>query len=172
MVNPLSCRRPAKMLRLVSSAILAVVPVTLTCTAQNSGSPSPGSPPSQVHIKWVQTRNVPANSGKQMFAAYCAPCHGGSARGDGPAVPALKLVPSDLATISVRNEGKFPWAHLETVLSDSSNLSSKEAGRMPCWGAAFRDLDKYDPGLAALRVRNLLSYLQTMQVAETRMGAH
>ena len=44
-------------------------------------------------------------SGKQMFANYCAPCHGVDARGNGPAAAALKMRPDR----SDRNVQEEPW---------------------------------------------------------------
>jgi cytochrome c553 len=35
----------------------------------------------------------------EMFKAYCAACHGDSAKGDGPATPTLKSPPSDLTIL-------------------------------------------------------------------------
>ena len=155
-----------KTLRSISSAILAIVSFALICSAQNSGSPTAprSSSSSQVKIRWVNLRNVPANSGEKMYAEYCSSCHGVAAKGDGPAVPALKVKPADLTTIQNRNKGEFPRGRLRMILMDASNLPSGESAEMPSWCPGFRQLDKYDPPLTALRVRNLLTYLETLQV--------
>ncbi|MGO9166065.1 MAG: c-type cytochrome, partial [Candidatus Sulfotelmatobacter sp.] len=68
---------------------------------------------------WAQTENQPVirktpaeptslSSGKEMYHAYCASCHGAGGKGDGPASPALKFPPSDLTNLAKRNAGKFP----------------------------------------------------------------
>ena len=160
-----SSGRSAQTLRTISAAILAVAPLALMCTAQQSDSPAiaPGSTPSQVKINWAYARNVPVD-GKQMYAAYCSPCHGVAARGDGPAVPALQIKPTDLTTIQLRNGGKFPWARVRAILSDSSNLPSKRAAHMPSWRPIFLDLDQYDHAMTALRMQSMLTYLEGVQV--------
>ena len=65
---------------------------------------------------WAQEKTVKKvpivqsnpTSGKQMFGDYCAPCHGISGKGDGPAASALKTPPADLTVLAKTNGGKFP----------------------------------------------------------------
>lgn len=45
-------------------------------------------------IKSGRMRPAPAESGQAMFLEYCAVCHGKDARGSGPALPALKVLPN------------------------------------------------------------------------------
>ncbi len=45
-------------------------------------------------------------SGKQMYASYCAPCHGVNGKGDGPVSAALKANPTDLTVLSRNNNGQ------------------------------------------------------------------
>jgi mono/diheme cytochrome c family protein len=51
---------------------------------------------------------VSAASGKEMFNSYCASCHGLSAKGDGPAAPAMNRKPADLTMLAKNNGGKYP----------------------------------------------------------------
>jgi mono/diheme cytochrome c family protein len=41
-------------------------------------------------IKKVPIQSTSAASGREMFAAYCAVCHGTAGKGDGPVAKALK----------------------------------------------------------------------------------
>ena len=41
----------------------------------------------------IPVNKTAATSGKQMYAGYCAPCHGVDARGQGPVASALKASP-------------------------------------------------------------------------------
>jgi hypothetical protein len=168
MDNQTSCRRSAWTLKSISSAILAVVPLALVCTAQQPAalSVTPGTTSSQVKINWAHAANVPID-GKQMYAAYCSPCHGARARGDGPAGAALQVKPTDLTTMQYRNQGKFPNTRLKLILINASNLPSKQAAQMPSWCPIFRDLDQGDHNLTALRVQSLLTYLQSLQVGSS-----
>ena len=47
-------------------------------------------------------------AGADLFAAYCATCHGKNGKGKGTVVPALKVAPPDLTLIARRNGGTFP----------------------------------------------------------------
>ncbi len=55
--------------------------------------------------------------GRDLFAFYCATCHGRDGRGGGPVVPALRVLPPDLTTIATRNGGPFPEAHVEAFVT-------------------------------------------------------
>src|SRR5438477_3610776 len=55
-------------------------------------------------------------NGKQMYASYCAPCHGADARGNGPVAGALKTPPTDLTLLAKANHGKYPENHIVSVL--------------------------------------------------------
>src|SRR5215471_2808584 len=46
-------------------------------------------------------------SGQEMFAAYCAVCHGTNGKGNGPATPALKTPPANLTRLAVSHNGIF-----------------------------------------------------------------
>src|ERR1019366_5197373 len=76
-------------------------------------------------IKKVPIRPAPAESGQAMFSEYCAVCHGRDGKGSGPAVPALKVPPSDLTTLSKRNGGIFPSAHVSNVIRLGGDVTAK-----------------------------------------------
>src|SRR5690348_12473627 len=57
------------------------------------------------------------DSGKEMFAHYCAACHGPGGKGDGPAASTFKKAPRDLTRLTHDNGGKFPSAHVSAVLN-------------------------------------------------------
>jgi mono/diheme cytochrome c family protein len=67
-------------------------------------------------IKHVPAPATSAASGKEMFKAYCAPCHGENAKGEGPAAPALKVPPPDLTVLAKNNGGKFPADRVTSIL--------------------------------------------------------
>lgn len=100
-----------------------------------------------------------SDSGSEMYAAYCAACHGKTGKGDGPAAPALKTGPSDLTMLATKHEGKYPSASVEQVLTGVRELSAHGSSEMPVWGPVFKKL----PGDARLRVYNLTKYIETLQ---------
>ena len=101
--------------------------------------------------------------GPALFQAYCATCHGSEARGNGPAVSALKTAPPDLTTISARNGGKFPFARVEKIISgEDLNLASHGSRDMPIWGPVFGQI-VWDQDLGSVRIYRLTKYLESLQ---------
>jgi mono/diheme cytochrome c family protein len=114
-------------------------------------------------IKKTPIQHSDSTSGKQMFADYCAPCHGLSAKGDGPAASALKTAPSDLTQLAKKNNGKFPMDHIMNDLRQGSPLASHGSTDMPVWGPLFKSLDPSNPVLVDQRIRNLSIYIESLQ---------
>jgi mono/diheme cytochrome c family protein len=103
-----------------------------------------------------------ANSGKQMYSSYCAPCHGVNGHGDGPAAVALKTPPTDLTLLSRNNHGAFPDNNIDEMLRFGVTLPSHGSAQMPIWGPILGKMDP-SPQLKQLRINNLVSYLRSMQ---------
>jgi len=114
-------------------------------------------------IKKTPIQQSNSTSGKQMFADYCAPCHGLSAKGDGPAASALKTPPADLTQLTKKNNGKFPMDHVMNVLRQGSPSASHGNTDMPVWGPLFRSLDPSHTVIADQRIRNLSVYVESLQ---------
>lgn len=112
-------------------------------------------------IKRVPITPTQASSGKEMFNAYCSPCHGLDGTGNGPAASALKKAPADLTQLAAHNGGKYPSAHVYAVLSevDSPVHGSKQ---MPVWGPLLSSVS-LSQGEVQLRINNLVNYVQTLQ---------
>jgi mono/diheme cytochrome c family protein len=105
-------------------------------------------------------------SGKQMYSTYCAVCHGVDGKGSGPAAAALKERPTNLAQLARDNGGKFPDAHIYSVLQFGMETTAHGSKDMPIWGPALRSLDKGSPSPEMeehQRLANLTNYLKTLQ---------
>jgi len=102
--------------------------------------------------------------GKQMYASYCAPCHGTDARGSGPVAPAMKTPPSDLTLLSRMNHGKYPSAHVMSVLQSGTDIPSHGNTGMPVWGPILANMNQTQSHESLLRMSNLSRYLESMQV--------
>jgi mono/diheme cytochrome c family protein len=107
------------------------------------------------------TRTSPA-SAQEMFRSYCAVCHGVEAKGNGPAVAALKVPPPDLTRLSANNGGKFPELRVFNSINGEANLPAHGSSEMPVWGTLFREM-RGDSSQAALRLRNLTKYIEQLQ---------
>ena len=101
-------------------------------------------------------------SGQQMYEAYCASCHGRGGKGDGPAAAALKTPPANLTTLTQRNGGKFPAAHVSEVIRNA-DISAHGSQEMPVWGPVFRSLSEGRESEVRLRINNLTRYLESIQ---------
>ena len=111
----------------------------------------------------IPVNKTSATSGKQMYANYCASCHGVNGKGDGPAAAALKMPPTDLTVLSKNNNGKFPDAHIVAVLQYGAEIPSHGSAEMPVWGPILGKMDKANPELKQIRISNLSRYLETLQ---------
>jgi mono/diheme cytochrome c family protein len=114
-------------------------------------------------VKKVPAPQTSPASGKEMYVSYCASCHGVAGKGDGPAVPALKVPPPDLTTLSRRNQGKFPADHVAQFIKGDMAMAAHGSKEMPVWGPVFRSLNEGDQALVQLRISNLTKYIEAMQ---------
>jgi len=111
----------------------------------------------------VPVERVNPTDGKLMYTSYCAPCHGTDGRGAGPVAGALKSQPTDLTTLAKANNGKFPDAHVVSVLQFGSSLPSHGTAQMPVWGPLLGKIDTVHKQDTQLRIANLSRYLQSIQ---------
>ncbi len=103
-------------------------------------------------------------NGKQMYAGYCAPCHGADARGNGPVAGALKTPPTDLTLLAKANHGKYPENHIVSVLRFGTDVPAHGAADMPVWGKIFAKMSRVNAQERDLRTANLTRYLESVQV--------
>jgi len=112
----------------------------------------------------IPVNKTSPTSGKQMYASYCAPCHGVDGRGHGPAAVALLSAPTDLTVLSKNHHGTFPDTHIVAVLQFGSSVPAHGSAQMPVWGPILSKMAKLNPEERQLRISNLSRYIQTMQV--------
>ena len=100
-------------------------------------------------------------TGKEMFKAYCASCHGEDARGQGPATQALKITPPDLTLLARQNKGKFPADHVNAVIVHGINTPAHGSAEMPVWGPVFVELKGHRAVI--VRANRLSEFIETLQ---------
>jgi mono/diheme cytochrome c family protein len=101
--------------------------------------------------------------GPDVFAFYCAPCHGRDARGGGPVAAALHTRPSDLTEIARRNAGTFPKARVEAMVTHgTAGPDAHGTTEMPVWGPVFGSLDPSQARVKS-RIANLVAYIESIQ---------
>jgi mono/diheme cytochrome c family protein len=114
-------------------------------------------------IKHAPAPITSAASGKEMFDAYCASCHGKDAKGDGPAAPALKNAPADLTMLAKLNGGKYPSSKVTAVLRGEATLAPHGTQEMPVWGPVFWKMSHGHESETQQRIANLNRYIESLQ---------
>lgn len=104
-------------------------------------------------------------SGRRLYGAYCASCHGGTGLGDGPVAPHLKVTPPDLTRLSTRAGGQFPHDRAYLIIDGRTELRGHGTSEMPVWGYTFqvRESDRGQEQEVRERILDLLAYLRSIQ---------
>jgi hypothetical protein len=108
--------------------------------------------------------------GKDQFNARCAPCHGTSGKGNGPAAKQLGMPLPDLTTYAKRNGGAFP-TELAWSKIDGRPTGWSDERSMPVWGRDFRHeamqntpATKKPETYVAAEIFAIVEHLKSMQV--------
>ena len=147
---------------LSGGALVMALTLPMPAHAQNTSSTP--------KIKHQEISYVSPASGKQMYEAYCATCHGVNGKGTAAAVTALTPPPTDLTLLSSHNAGQFPAYRIRDLLLDQDPDHDRAGDSMPVWAPAFKSLQRDHPDLVRLRVQNLVAYLETMQASPGKAG--
>ena len=110
----------------------------------------------QSRIVYVKAERIDPPDGPALYEAYCVPCHGISGRGTGPAARLVSRPVPDISAIAVR-DGRFDARH---VMSHVKGGDGTEC--MPQWTQILHDT--YKQGQEQLAVRNIVVYVEAMQI--------
>jgi mono/diheme cytochrome c family protein len=152
-----------RLLKVCLTSLVIVLSVTLA--AQTSSNSQSSTPPQagKPEVKKVAPAYTSPSSGKEMYLAYCASCHGADGKGNGPAAPALKTPATNLTQLAAKNGGTFPDAHIMQVIRGDSMTAAHGNKDMPVWGPVFLQLAGHDTAQVQQRIRNLTRYLESIQ---------
>jgi mono/diheme cytochrome c family protein len=139
-----------KGMMLLRSALAILVPLSLAVAQQTT-------------IRKVPAPHTSPAASAEMYAAYCASCHGADGKGGGPAAPALKVRPPDLTTLAKKNNGRFPGGRVYQVIKWGGSIAAHGSKDMPVWGPAFRSLSDAGEPEVELRIKNIVTYLEGLQ---------
>jgi mono/diheme cytochrome c family protein len=113
----------------------------------------------------TEEQNVPlirSVEGPELFHSYCASCHGLSAKGGGPAAPALKTKVPDLTLLARNHHGAFPASYVRDVITGDKVVVAHGSREMPIWGPIFHQIEA-DIDRGNVRLENLVKYLESIQ---------
>lgn len=145
-----------RVMKFISLAVILVVVSTLAVAQQAPAQTAPT-------VKHVPISNIPSNAGNEMYASYCAVCHGKDGKGNGPAASAMKTPPTDLTTLAQKNGGKYPASHVAAVIRGQAMTPSHGSQDMPVWGPLFSSISQGHDSQVQQRIANLVSYIEGLQ---------
>lgn len=105
-------------------------------------------------------------SGAELYARFCASCHGISGKGDGPAAASLRNPATDLTTLARRSGGRFDEREVMAVIDGRRAVAAHGSRDMPVWGYVFTEeleQEPYTGYTVLLRARVLADYLRSIQ---------
>lgn len=137
--------------RLVQTLLLVLIASSVGLLARPAGQ---RLPPLVIH----------STTGQDLFAFYCASCHGRDGKGGGPVASALKAPPPDLTRLAQQHGGTFPRRQVEAFVTNDGSVLTPAHGSsdMPVWGPIFHGLDPSDT-LVKVRIANLVAHIESMQ---------
>jgi mono/diheme cytochrome c family protein len=135
-------------------ATFLVIGVLISC----ANAPQPEMAASEV----AQSETAAA-SGQQIYAAYCASCHGLEGKGDGPAAAALRTPPTDLTILAAGNNGEFPEQRVYLAAKGENVPSAHGSKDMPVWGPAFLARESASDVEREQRLLLLVQHIKSLQ---------
>lgn len=102
---------------------------------------------------WAQNQA----EGKNLYATYCATCHGERGKGDGTAAASLPAKPADHTNGAVMNQMNDKF--LYDIISKGGGAVGKSTF-MPSWGGALNDT----------QIRDVVAYIRALAIPPYRPG--
>lgn len=114
----------------------------------------------------AQPADYVAMSGKDLYARFCAACHGIDGRGDGPVAASFTVEVPDLTLIARRAGGKYPRERIARIIDGRHILGAHGSRTMPVWGEDLSRIDAGDPNAeraARIVIDRLADYVWLLQ---------
>ncbi len=103
-------------------------------------------------------------SGGELYARFCASCHGVSGAGDGPVAEALAVHVPDLREIAGRSGDRFSRDWLYRIIDGRVSIVAHGTRDMPVWGTGFYD-EYGDDAEAQQKVEKIIGELADYIIA-------
>jgi mono/diheme cytochrome c family protein len=115
--------------------------------------------------------SVADQSGAELYAQFCASCHGAAGRGDGPVAPALNVAVPDLTRLAQEQGGRFPADDVAATIDGRALAISHGTQRMPVWGYRFwmdAGADRPAQDRMHTMINRLVAHLESLQRSPDR----
>ncbi|MEB2343477.1 MAG: cytochrome c [Deltaproteobacteria bacterium] len=148
--------------------------LALGLAAAAACAPGPEREPREADPAPGSAQDPVLESGADLYARYCASCHGASARGDGPAGASSSPPPSDLTRLATRWGDPLERERLADFLDGRGAPRAHGTSGMPVWGEQLYAGERAEsPAREAARRGTMLlivEYLQTLQKPSEASG--
>jgi len=140
--------------RAMAVALLAIlgVAVLTACEARGTQAAAPASSDSDHR-----------ESGRKLYVAHCASCHGQDGQGNGPVAVALQRPPTDLTRLAKLNNGKFPAQQVYASVRGQDVIPPHGSKEMPVWGPMFLAESGRSLSDRERDIQDLVKYIESMQ---------
>jgi mono/diheme cytochrome c family protein len=106
-------------------------------------------------------------SGPELFARYCAACHGSDGRGNGPVAGTLNKRVPDLTVLARAKGGEFPSLTVRETIDGRAMVMAHGTRQMPVWGYEFwveEGADIVAEDSAREILDRIVAYVESIQV--------
>ncbi len=105
-------------------------------------------------------------AGRGQYQQYCAVCHNRNGKGQGTMAKLLKVKPANLAKLSAKHDGIFPFWYVYRVIDGREQIEGHGTREMPIWGAVFKQ--EAGPNLGAelqahARILEIVYFIESLQ---------
>lgn len=111
----------------------------------------------------AQTKEV-LELGRQEYRWNCEVCHGKEGKGDGTMASVLTKPPADLTKLAQKNQDRFPFWRVYSVIGGQASVLGHQAFEMPEFWRRFRR-EEGDAAIlpAEMRILVLTHYVESLQ---------
>jgi mono/diheme cytochrome c family protein len=114
----------------------------------------------------AQSAEYVSMEGKELYARFCASCHGTEGRGDGPVAGYFNVEVPDLTLITRRAGGAYPRERIARVIDGRHIIAAHGSRAMPVWGEDLNRAEIGDPNAeraTRIVIDRLANYLAELQ---------
>lgn len=108
------------------------------------------------------TEDLSSFTGKELYARFCAACHGLEGHGDGIVASDLNVTVPDLTRLAHRHGGVFPVGDVKRFIDGRDAASAHGTRSMPVWGYRFQDAG-IDARASDQIIERIVGYLRAIQ---------
>jgi mono/diheme cytochrome c family protein len=140
---------------------LIAVPVVLMLAGPGFAQTPPAAAPAKPPATFSPGE---AAAGEVIYLRYCAACHGRTLKGDGPVASGLKNSPGDLAALTVKGKGVFPYDKVAGIIDGRETTRVHGTPDMPVWGEIFAITTGTEAPTSESAVKRITHYVWSKQV--------